>query len=376
MKKILLSFAALLCAVTLSAQTEVTFDFNANEWGHGITVQLDNATTQKGNITEEIKKDGISLVCKQSKNTTPPRFYAPYSTPTVPYLRILANHVMKVFAPEGKAITKIEFVLNSGTFNLTSASGLSGQVWEGNASHVKFNSTNVNQIKKMIVTYADMTAETAIPVDSEEKVFLSLDDGLIHSEFDINNSEIKHLDEDLVLVDGHRDSDDKIDGENLVTTTFTASPATASSKNRIQRSTRSGSFTTSVRMWDGSITIKTDPDKVIKTLKMDIGNSCYFSTVNGEAVTKAQLVEGYDVNANQAVVAIEGTQTTATIIYSLTYTLTDKPITPYSPSTGINNANAETENAKANVVKKYVDGKQVVIEKNGKKYNVAGAQIK
>ena len=44
------------------------------------------------------------------------------------------------------------------------------------------------------------------------------------------------------------------------------------------------------------------------------------------------------------------------------------------PSTGINTV--ATDAAKANVVKKYVDGKQVVIEKNGKKYNVAGAQIK
>ena len=42
--------------------------------------------------------------------------------------------------------------------------------------------------------------------------------------------------------------------------------------------------------------------------------------------------------------------------------------------TGINTV--ATDAAKANVVKKYVDGKQVVIEKNGKKYNVAGAQIK
>ena len=57
--------------------------------------------------------------------------------------------------------------------------------------------------------------------------------------------------------------------------------------------------------------------------------------------------------------------------YKIVFTATGEPV---EPSTGINTV--ATDAAKANVVKKYVDGKQVVIEKNGKKYNVAGAQIK
>lgn len=56
--------------------------------------------------------------------------------------------------------------------------------------------------------------------------------------------------------------------------------------------------------------------------------------------------------------------------YKVVFTATGEPEDP----TGINTV--ATDAAKANVVKKYVDGKQVVIEKNGKKYNVAGAQIK
>lgn len=343
MKKLLLSFAALCMAVMASAQTEVTFDFNANEWGHGVTIAFDNSSTNKGNITDAVIKDGVNVVLKQSKNTTPPRFYASSSTAS-PYARVLSNHVLKVFASEAKSVTKVEFELNGGSFNLSSESGLSGQVWEGNAAYAKFKGTGTNQIKKIIVTIADMNAETIIPEDDEEKVSLNIDDGLIHSEFALNNSETVYLENDLVLVDGHRDSDDKIDGESLVTTTFQCSPTTAISKNRIQRTTRSGAYTTSVRMWDGSVTIKTDPDKVIKTLKMDIGNACYFSTLNGNAITKDELTAGCEVNANEAVLAIDGTQTSATIIYSLTYTLADKPITPYSPSTptGIINANATT----------------------------------
>ena len=77
----------------------------------------------------------------------------------------------------------------------------------------------------------------------------------------------------------------------------------------------------------------------------------------------------------------DGTTPQAIRIYTITFTPQDvtNPIpaaTDAEPSdpTGINTV--ATDAAKANVVKKYVDGKQVVIEKNGKKYNVAGAQIK
>ena len=332
MRKLLLLVVALAWVAVASAQTDVTFDFNANEWGHGVTVAFDNSTTNKGNITESVIKDEVEIVFKQSKSGTPPRFYASSATAS-PCARVLSNHILKVFAPEGKAVTKVEFELNAGSFNLSSGAGLSRQVWEGNAAYAKFKGTGTNQIKKIIVTIADMTAETIIPEDAEESVFLNIDDELVHSEFALNNSETVYLTSDLVLVDGHRDSDDKIDGESLVTTTFQCSPTTATSKNRLQRTTRSGVYTTSVRMWDGSVTIKTDPDKVIKTLKMDIGNNCLFSTLNGNPITKAELTEGCDVNANEAVLAIDGTQTAATIIYSLNYTLADKQITPYTPET-------------------------------------------
>lgn len=77
----------------------------------------------------------------------------------------------------------------------------------------------------------------------------------------------------------------------------------------------------------------------------------------------------------------DGSTPQAIRIYTITFTPQDvtNPIpaaTDDEPSdpTGINTV--ATDAAKANVVKKYVDGKQVVIEKNGKKYNVAGAQIK
>ena len=54
--------------------------------------------------------------------------------------------------------------------------------------------------------------------------------------------------------------------------------------------------------------------------------------------------------------------------------LPEVPSDEPSDPTGINTVAADA--AQAGAVKKYVDGKQVVIEKNGKKYNVAGALIK
>jgi len=105
---------------------------------------------------------------------------------------------------------------------------------------------------------------------------------------------------------------------------------------------------------------------------MTLGNYAAANKINGATTTKTILQSGLEINSETVEMEIAG----QTIIYNINVTLTDKPITPYSPSTGINNANAEAENAKANIVKKYVEGKQVVIEKNGKKYNVAGAQIK
>lgn len=66
-------------------------------------------------------------------------------------------------------------------------------------------------------------------------------------------------------------------------------------------------------------------------------------------------------------------QNKAVNIYAIAIN-TDLPAEQSGDTTGINTV--ATDATKAASVKKYVDGKQVVIEKNGKKFNVAGAQIK
>ena len=67
-------------------------------------------------------------------------------------------------APEGKAITKIEFTAagNSNINNFTASSGaIEGMTWTGNAEGVRFTQGGTSYLANAILTLADKTAETA-----------------------------------------------------------------------------------------------------------------------------------------------------------------------------------------------------------------------
>lgn len=107
-----------------------------------------------------------------------------------------------------------------------------------------------------------------------------------------------------------------------------------------------------------------------------------FTVTNGTPATLDATVtsDAADVIEAEVTVTADGDltllQSKAINVYAIAINteLPEVPSDEPSDPTGINTV--ATDAAKANVVKKYVDGKQVVIEKNGKKYNVAGAQIK
>ena len=107
-----------------------------------------------------------------------------------------------------------------------------------------------------------------------------------------------------------------------------------------------------------------------------------FTVTNGTPATLNATVtsDAADVIEAEVTVTADGDltllQSKAINVYAIAINteLPEVPSDEPSDPTGINTV--ATDAAKANVVKKYVDGKQVVIEKNGKKYNVAGAQIK
>ena len=117
MKKILLSFAALMIAAVASAQTDVTFDFTANPWNHGMAAYTSDRTP--GLFTEMLTTDDVEI-CFAKATGTDPYYYANAGSPQV---RVVANNYIKVFAPTGKAITKIAFEADGAYFNLTTTSG-------------------------------------------------------------------------------------------------------------------------------------------------------------------------------------------------------------------------------------------------------------
>ncbi|MBO5625315.1 MAG: DUF4957 domain-containing protein, partial [Prevotella sp.] len=309
MKKILFLLTLLMTMLYGRAATEVTFDFTANEWNHPLGTALEG---DPGNL-DDLTKDDVLVVFKQAKHKDyPPRYWSG------PQIRAYTNNIIRVVAPTGKAITKIEFTA-AGTsyFGLTTAGGtLEGTTWTGNAAYAKFTPTKTNRLTKMVVTLDEADEATDKTGDAEEKVFLDFNDPTIHKEFDVVST--TYLTEDIVLSDGHRDSDDKIDGENRVTTTIPYIPDVANTRQNYLRY-----FGSKVSMYlrGGKVVFKTHADKIIKNIKMTA--SAFNATLNGEEVTKEQITgDGWEGNSN--IVEMEVTE--GTNISNITFVIADKPM--------------------------------------------------
>ncbi|MBR1551633.1 MAG: hypothetical protein IJ632_04860 [Muribaculaceae bacterium] len=312
MRKSLLStiLAVVAFAITASAQT-VNFDFAANEWNHPLGTSLNRA---KGYITAPIEKDGVSIVFKYGTATS-----RPYYIETGPQVRVLNKNVMKIYAPQGKAITKIAFT-HGNYFNLK-ADGLAGDEWTGNAALVKFTGTGSSYIDAIAVTLEDMNENTAIPTEDDEVVTIDFDDPTQHSEFNVVENTPLTADLDL------EDADEGGESRLYTHIPFTNSTSALVSKNALMYQ----SYTVKLRMFNGAITFSTDGDKVIKSIEMSLGTFNSGNTLNGEPVTKAELTAGKEVNAPTAELAIAG----QTIINTITVTLADKPVEPYQVPTAI-----------------------------------------
>ena len=138
--------------------TVVTFDIKANPWEHALG-SGSGSTAEAGNITEPIVVDGVTLSFDQASASTPSRFW---STSSGAELRIYKDSKMKIAAPEGKAITKIEFT--AGDFGLAATpEGLTSKVWEGNSTNVEFTPSKTNKITKIDVTITAKNSETVDP---------------------------------------------------------------------------------------------------------------------------------------------------------------------------------------------------------------------
>ena len=142
-------------ADTPAVPTEVTFDIAANPWEH-VLGSGSGETADAGNITEPLIVDGVTLSFDKANASTPARFW------TGPEIRIYKDSKMKIAAPEGKAVTKIEFTASD--FGLAATpEGLTSKVWEGNSTNVEFVPSKTTKITKIEVTIADKNAETVDP---------------------------------------------------------------------------------------------------------------------------------------------------------------------------------------------------------------------
>ena len=246
---------ALFSVNSLWAQ-EVTFDFSKNPWGLSENATSDFLDVDKANIKQAIVTDDVTVVVKYGKGTISPRKYTDA-------LRLYTNNIMKVYAPEGKAITKIVFVSQGTNFKFAEE-GMTDKTWEGNATMVKFTSAGgATRLTSMVVTIADKTSATTTPTaEAEESITVDFSDSDTHKEFKNDNSEITA---DINVID-KADSN----GENRL---YTLIPTTTStglfvSKNKWYYISSENKNT--LRIFNEKMVFKTDPDKVIKNITMKV----------------------------------------------------------------------------------------------------------
>lgn len=155
---LLLVLMTLLAPMTASAE-EVTFDFQNNPQGWPVG---EGANFADGNLTNPLVVDGVSLTNVQGDAKQPARLMKDNSGVTALY--VYKSGSIKFNAPEGKALTKVEVTMKSGSFDLTASTGaIAENVWTGNATEVLFTSSATRQMLKMVVTTADENAETVKP---------------------------------------------------------------------------------------------------------------------------------------------------------------------------------------------------------------------
>ena len=136
-----------------------TFDFSSPTIRENIGTAL---TDTKGYIyNETFTADGVTL--QVTGGSAPSRIYVDANRGQ--NLVTYKEYTTLTFrAPEGKAITKVEFTAagNSNINNVTASSGaIEGMIWTGNANGVRFKQGGTTYLANAIVTLADVDAETA-----------------------------------------------------------------------------------------------------------------------------------------------------------------------------------------------------------------------
>lgn len=154
MKKILLSFVALMATVMAYAQTEVKFDFDTNyvtyfTTGEGVSSGSNATYVADGEFNEDqtVTVDGVTFFVKASAVDAATRNRVWASSPR---LR-LYNEYFTISAP-GHKVTKIVFDAND-KFNVSTEQGkLVDKEWAGEVETVQFSVSKNTQLKSITVT--------------------------------------------------------------------------------------------------------------------------------------------------------------------------------------------------------------------------------
>ena len=160
--------ALLAMPVSVSAD-EATFDFENNSMNVPVGEGVNFAD---GNLTAPITVGDVTLTGIDGNQ--PCRLMKDNSGTIALYVYANASAVggLKLNAADGRALTKMEVTMQTGTFDFVTETGtLTGSVWTGNATEVTFTRTGTGARKmlKIVVTTDAANDETVSP--SAEPVF-------------------------------------------------------------------------------------------------------------------------------------------------------------------------------------------------------------
>jgi len=145
-------------------EPDATFDFQNNNgnWPVG-----EGADYENGNFNT-LTQGNVTLTGIQGSAMNPSRIMKNASRGT--YLQCFNGNALKLAAPEGKAIVKVEVTMQSGSFDLTPSTGaVADNVWTGNATEVTFtNEKGTRYIWAVNVFLADENEETVKPAVAVE----------------------------------------------------------------------------------------------------------------------------------------------------------------------------------------------------------------
>lgn len=299
LKSLLVAVALITGTLYANAET-VKFDFAENEWNLSIVTSTLDA--KNAWITDAVEKNNVSIVFKWGTSTSNRPYYLNNSG--TKQVRAVKGNVFKVFAPEGKTITKIEFEKGS-YFNL-SADGLTETTWEGNSPMVKFTATGTNWIYSITVTYEDWNGNTVMPATEEETIVLNFADYLSYNDED-------GLQADLNITQAGEDgTESRLYAYIPKTTDPTASQNKAYYVSSSYR----------LRAFNGTAVFKVDPDKVIKKLTFAGSTWNAANTINGTVCATRAAANALVYDGNECNLTFGG----QTVISTVTVVLADKTI--------------------------------------------------